>query len=202
MSGGVATAGVARAPRVINPPSHRPTIPTSRRPTDPATHRLADPPTHRPSGDVAVVLNRSIVDDSAVLSPIDSGDYSISCHGTFSSEFCSLWSNNETACKEFWYCAYSTTGLDGEVGHEARGENGEAIEGGGGGVEVGTCHRNEPLLSGRECSVLKYQDEEHDHSYRELGVPGALDHIFVPFADYYGPAIAPERLAVRTMTPT
>lgn len=176
-------------------------------------------------GDVAVVLNRSIVDGSAVLSPIDSGDYSISCHGTFSADFCALWSSNETACKEFWYCAYSATGADGEAGDEGAGAGGA---GGGQGVQVGVCSRNEPLLSGRECSVLKNQDEEHAHSYREvrhechqrmtrapssrlprqhlalppppaqqLGVPGALDHIFIPFADYYGPSMAPERLAVR-----
>ena len=40
-------------------------------------------------------------------------------------------------------------------------------------MEVGTCHRNEPLLAGRECGVLEYQDEERDHSYREVGVRGS-----------------------------
>ena len=112
-----------------------------------------------------MVLNRSIVDGSAVLSPIDSGDYSISCHGTFSADFCALWSSNETACKEFWYCAYSTTGADGEAEIEGLGAS---ESGGEQNAQVGVCSRNEMLLSGRDCRVLRYQDEEHAHSYREV----------------------------------
>ena len=138
-------------------------------------------------GDVALVLNRSLLDAAAVLSPMDSGDFSISCdRSNWTQDFCALWGTNVSACNSFWYCGMveNTEGDregDGVLGHNAA-----------------ECGRNDTILAGRNCSVLS------GSLLRGMGVPGALDHLFLPFADYFGPNTAPSRLAslvARALTP-
>jgi len=117
-------------------------------------HR-ADLPTEL-YGDLALVLDRRGLDDVSVLSPVDSGDYSISCDpGQWAAGFCGLWDGNATACGQFWYCAL-------EAGAAA------------------ACGLNQTALAGRNCGVLR------DSALRGLGVPGLVDHLVLPFGGYYG----------------
>ena len=83
--------------------------------------------------DVALVLDRRGLDDVSVLSPVDSGDYSISCDpGQWAAGFCGLWDGNATACGQFWYCA---------------------LEAGG----AAACGLNQTALAGRERAAQHFR---------------------------------------------
>ena len=56
-------------------------------------------------GDVALIFNNSRVGDMALLTPMDSGDFSIGCNATFTQQLCSSWTN-ASACGKFWYCQW------------------------------------------------------------------------------------------------
>jgi len=112
------------------------------------------------------------------------------------SSFCALWASNASACNEFWYCA-----LDHSL------DNGR-----------GLCARNDDALSGRNCSSIGDAGNGSNSNGapslegalqpppRGLGVPGAIDHLFLPYADYYGSSGGTQHarlaaLAARALTP-
>jgi hypothetical protein len=86
-------------------------------------------------GDTVVVFNNSYVKDMIMFAPIDTGDVSIACNSTFTSDFCNQWAN-VSACEEFWYCEWHN-GIDSDiVGNQCRAHNGSSLHNCSSGYDV------------------------------------------------------------------
>jgi hypothetical protein len=57
-------------------------------------------------GPIAVLFDRSYIQNMTVLSAVDTGDFESLCNNTFTHLLCSQQKDDQNACAKFWYCGW------------------------------------------------------------------------------------------------